>query len=106
AQHQALRVLQDSRRRYQDIFEGSGVALCVLDLFEVRAFLEAQGLQHSAQLMPWLAEDETRHAELLRRIRISEVNRVTLQLLGVDSDEQVWHYLIGYAPLRPEGARH
>src|SRR5690606_39087806 len=41
-----------------------------------------------------------------RRIRISEVNRVTLQLLGVDSDEQVWHYLIGYAPLRPEGARH
>ncbi|WP_252272917.1 bifunctional diguanylate cyclase/phosphodiesterase [Pseudomonas subflava] len=105
-QRQALRVLQDTRRRYQDIFEGSGVALCVLDLFELKAYLDAQDLHHSAQLMPWLAEDETRHAELLRRIRISEVNKVALQLLGVEDAQQVWTHLIGSASLRPGGARH
>lgn len=31
-EQQAMRVLQETRRRYQDIFEGTGVALCVLDL--------------------------------------------------------------------------
>ncbi len=106
AQHQALRVLQDTRRRYQDIFEGSGVALCVLDLFELKAFLEAQDLQHSSQLQPWLAEDESRHAALLRCIRISEVNKVALQLLGVENSQQVWEHLIGSEPLRQGGARH
>ncbi|WP_225580573.1 EAL domain-containing protein [Pseudomonas sp. PDM16] len=105
-EQQALRVLQDTRRRYQDIFEGSGVALCVLDLYELRTYLDTQDLQHSAQLLPWLEEDETRNGELLRHIRISEVNKVALQLLGVDEVQQVWDHLIGSAPLRPKGARH
>ncbi|MFN9585796.1 MAG: putative bifunctional diguanylate cyclase/phosphodiesterase, partial [Pseudomonadaceae bacterium] len=30
-EQQAMRVLQETRRRYQDIFDGTGVALCVLD---------------------------------------------------------------------------
>ncbi|WP_373389570.1 EAL domain-containing protein [Pseudomonas alcaligenes] len=103
---QNLRVLQDTRRRYQDIFEGSGVALCVLDLFDLRDYLEAQGLRHSAQLLPWLEQDERRHAELLGQVRISEVNRVALQLLGLDSPDEVWGHLIGGSPLRPGGSRH
>ncbi|WP_444544375.1 bifunctional diguanylate cyclase/phosphodiesterase [Pseudomonas paralcaligenes] len=105
-EQQALRVLQDTRRRYQDIFEGSGVALCVLDLYELSIYLEAQGLHSSAELQPWLDEDEARHEELLRRIRVSEVNKVALQLLGVDSPQQVWEHLIAAAPLRPGGPRH
>lgn len=102
---QNLRVLQDTRRRYQDIFEGSGVALCVLDLFELRQYLDARGLRHSSQLGPWLAQDNTRHAELLRQIRVSEVNRVALQLLGLDTPQEVWQHLIGGSPLRSGGAR-
>jgi diguanylate cyclase (GGDEF)-like protein/PAS domain S-box-containing protein len=105
-ERQALHVLEDTRRRYQDIFEGSGVALCVLDLLDLRLFLDAQGLQHSSQLQTWLNLDPQHHVELLQRIRISEVNKVALQLLGVDSPDQVWDHLIGYAPLRQGGARH
>ncbi len=33
------RQLHEGRRRYQDIFEGTGVALCVLDLSGLKAFL-------------------------------------------------------------------
>ena len=104
-ERQALRVLQDTRRRYQDIFEGSGVALCVLDLFELKVLLDDQGLRHSSQLQPWLEQDDTHQQVLLSRIRISEVNRVGLQLLGVDSPEQVWQHLIGSGPLRQGGMR-
>ncbi|MEO4047194.1 EAL domain-containing protein [Pseudomonas sp. CAU 1711] len=103
---QNLRVLQDTRRRYQDIFEGSGVALCVLDLFDLRQYLEAQDLRHSSQLLPWLEQDPARHAELLTRIRISEVNRVALQLLGVDGPDEAWTHLVGGPPLRIGGVRH
>ena len=102
---QNLRVLQDTRRRYQDIFEGSGVALCVLDLFELRQYLDARGLRHSSQLGPWLAQDSSRHAELLRQIRVSEVNRVALQLLGLDTPQEVWQHLTGGSPLRSGSAR-
>ncbi|HHN1981783.1 TPA: cyclic di-GMP receptor MorA, partial [Pseudomonas aeruginosa] len=40
----ALGVLEETRRRYQDIFEGVGVALCVLDLSALRQALVEQGL--------------------------------------------------------------
>ena len=105
-QHQSLQVLQDTQRRYQNIFEGSGIALCVLDLFELKSYLTAHGLQRSAQLPSWLAEDDTRHTELLQRIRICEANKVTLQLFDVATPQQVWDHLIGSAPLRQGGARY
>ncbi|WP_187808633.1 EAL domain-containing protein [Aquipseudomonas alcaligenes] len=104
-QQQALRVVQDTRRRYQDIFEGSGIALCVLDLVALRELLDAEGLHSSAQLSDWLAVAPERHQQILRLIQISEVNKVATQLLGVETPEQVWHYLIGFSPLRPGGAR-
>lgn len=104
-QERAIRVLHDTRRRYQEIFEGSGVALCVLDLHNLRTFLDSHELHHSGQLMPWLAADDMRHAEILGQIRIAEVNRVTLQLLGVETPDEVWRQLIGHHPLRAGGAR-
>ena len=105
-ERKALRVLQDTRRRYQDIFEGSGVALCVLDLFELKNYLEAQNLRHSSQLQAWLEEDDTRQQTLLSHVRISEVNRVGLQLLGLESPEQVWQHLVASGPLRTAGSRY
>lgn len=102
-ERKALRVLQDTRRRYQDIFEGSGVALCVLDLFELKSYLEAQGLRHSSQLQPWLAEHDGHRGELLRTIHVREANRVAIYLLGAETPGDIWRHLIGSAPLHPEG---
>ncbi|MGL4317388.1 MAG: EAL domain-containing protein [Pseudomonas sp.] len=104
-QQQSLGVLQDTRRRYQDIFEGSGIALCVLDLLGAKDFLDREGLQRSQQLEAWLHTWPERHEELLRQIRFTEVNKVSLQLLGLERLDQVWDHLIGAHPLRPDGAR-
>ncbi|HSC85347.1 MAG TPA: PAS domain S-box protein, partial [Pseudomonas sp.] len=104
-QQQALGVLQDTRRRYQDIFEGSGIALCVLDLLGVKNFLDSEGIFRSQQLEAWLQAGPQRHEELLRLIRITEVNKVALQLLGLEQREQIWDHLIGAHTLRLDGAR-
>ena len=105
-EQQALRVVEDTRRRYQNIFEGSGVALCVLDLRDLRTYLDSQALQHSSQLQSWLDAVPGRDHELLKRIHIGEVNKVALQLLEVDDAEQAWEHLVGLSPLRPGGVRH
>ncbi len=101
----ATRVLQETRRRYQDIFEGTGTALCVLDLAGLHQYLQAQQLRDSASLTRWLHEHPQRHDELLQRLRFTETNQVALRLLGVDSTEQAWQHLIDSGPLRPGGFR-
>ncbi|NQD91684.1 EAL domain-containing protein [Pseudomonas sp. CrR25] len=104
-EQQATRVLQETRRRYQDIFEGAGTALCVLDLAELHDYLQQQRLLDSASLSRWLQQYPQRHGELLQRMRFTETNQVALRLLGVGSTEQVWQHLIDSGPLRPEGFR-
>ncbi|MBB1517955.1 sensor domain-containing protein [Aquipseudomonas guryensis] len=105
-QQKAVEVLQDTRRRYQGIFEGSGIALCVFDLSSLKDFLDKQGLRHSSQLTGWLQQAPEHNQLLLNQIRITELNRVAMQLLGVDSPQQAWDHLIGNRPLRPGGSRH
>ncbi|GLZ84081.1 motility regulator [Metapseudomonas resinovorans] len=104
-EQQALRVLQETRRRYQDIFEGSGIALCVLDLAELRRYLIRQGMRDHASLAAWVKDNRQRHAEALRLLRITEVNQVAMHLLEVSSSEQAWRQLIGTHPLREGGIR-
>ncbi|WP_137887439.1 EAL domain-containing protein [Pseudomonas sp. 2FE] len=104
-QQQALRVLQETRRRYQDIFEGSGIALCVLDLAGLRHFLLQQGLHDHDSLSRWLEANPQSHPELLQQLRITESNQVALRLLGVGSTEQAWQHLIGRGPVRAGGIR-
>jgi diguanylate cyclase (GGDEF)-like protein/PAS domain S-box-containing protein len=104
-EQQALRVLQETRRRYQDIFEGTGVALCVLDLSTLREHLFQLGLRDTQALAQWIDTHPGRHGELLQRLRITEVNQFALRLLGVGSSEQVWQLLIGHGPLRNGGIR-
>ncbi|MEK1904139.1 MAG: EAL domain-containing protein [Pseudomonas sp.] len=104
-QQQALGVLQDTRRRYQDIFEGSGIALCVIDLMDAKAYMDAEGLSRSQQLDSWMRAWPERQETLLHKIRITEVNKVALQLLGLERLDQLWDHLIGNHPLRPIGAR-
>ncbi|HLD66674.1 MAG TPA: EAL domain-containing protein [Pseudomonas sp.] len=104
-QQQALHVLQETRRRYQDIFQGSGIALCVLDLATLRGYLQDQGVRDGDGLQHWLQLNPLRHRELLQHLRITEANQVALQLLGVDSLERAWQYLIGSNTLRIGGLR-
>ncbi|WP_041770132.1 EAL domain-containing protein [Metapseudomonas resinovorans] len=101
----ALRVLQETRRRYQDIFEGGGIALCVLDLAELRKHLIQQGMRDRASLAAWLRANPQRHPELLKLLRITEINQVGMRLLEVNSNEQAWRQLIGSQPLREGGIR-
>ena len=67
-EQQAMRVLQETRRRYQDIFEGTGVALCVLDLSELRSFLLQQRVRDSAGLQRWLQADPEHHEQLRQQL--------------------------------------
>ena len=93
-EQQAMRVLQETRRRYQDIFEGTGVALCVLDLSGVRSLLLQHKLRDAAGLQRWLQADAEHHELLVEQLRITEANQVALNLLGVKSTDQAWQQLI------------
>jgi diguanylate cyclase (GGDEF)-like protein/PAS domain S-box-containing protein len=101
----ASHVLQETRRRYQDIFDGTGTALCVLDLAELQRYLQQQQLRNMNSLQRWLDADPQHHVELCQRLRLTETNQVALQLLGVDSNQQAWQHLFNGGPLRPEGFR-
>ncbi|CAI8931313.1 diguanylate cyclase [Pseudomonas sp. IT-196MI5] len=91
------RQLSEGRRRYQDIFEGTGVALCVLDMSGLKVFFDKAQLQGREQLQAWLAIPEQRR-QLLKELRITEVNQVALQLLNVDSADKAWKLLIDGHP--------
>ncbi len=105
-EQQAMRVLQETRRRYQDIFEGTGVALCVLDLAGLRSFLLQQKLRDAAGLSRWLQADARHHQALLDQLHITEANQVALNLLGVKSTEQAWQQLFDNGPLQPDDLRY
>ncbi|AZE51271.1 Sensory box/GGDEF domain/EAL domain protein [Pseudomonas chlororaphis] len=94
-QHQ----LHEGRRRYQDIFEGTGVALCVLDISGLPAFLDKAQLHDSEQLKAWLEHNPQQRQLLLEELRVTEVNQVALRLLNVDSCEQAWKLLIEGSPI-------
>ncbi len=101
----ASHVLRETRRRYQDIFDGTGTALCVLDLSELHHFLHTQQLLDITVLERWLESDPLHHAELTQRMRLTETNQVALQLLGVNSSTQAWEHLFSSGQLRPDGFR-
>ncbi len=101
----ASHVLQETRRRYQDIFDGTGTALCVLDLTELHHYLQQHQLHSPAQLQHWLDSAPQRHTELCQRLRLTETNQVALQLLGVETNQQAWQHLFNSGPLRPDGFR-
>ncbi|MFG0415984.1 EAL domain-containing protein [Ectopseudomonas khazarica] len=105
-EQQAMRVLQETRRRYQDIFDGTGVALCVLDLSGLRSLLLQNKLRDAAGLQRWLKADTQHHTLLLDQLRITEANQVALNLLGVKSIDQAWHQLIDSGPIRPDDLRY
>ena len=87
-------MLQEGRRRYQDIFESTGVALCVLDLSGLDPILDRLRLRSRFELEQRLEADPALRDLLLRELKVTEVNQVALQLLGVDCSEGAWRQLI------------
>jgi len=88
------RLLQESRRRYHDIFEGTGVALCVLDLSGLPGQLERHRLRSRQALQQRLAFDRSLRRVLLQELKITEVNQVALHLLGVNCCNEAWQCLV------------
>ncbi|NIL19928.1 EAL domain-containing protein [Pseudomonas sp. AN3A02] len=95
------RQVHEGRRRYQDIFEGTGVALCVLDLSGLRAFFDKAQLQTREQLQQLLQDSPEQRQQLLKELRVTEVNQVAVRLLNVASCEQAWERLIDACPSSP-----
>lgn len=92
------RQVHEGRRRYQDIFEGTGVALCVLDLSGLNAFFAKTHLQTREHLHAWLQNKPEECRQLLAELRITEINQVAVRLLNVDSCEKAWERLIDDCP--------
>ena len=88
------RALQEDRRRYQEIFEGTGVALCVLDLSSLPSQLDRYHLRNRAALKHSLALDPNLRRSLLLELKITEVNQVARQLLNIECHEGAWQRLI------------
>jgi diguanylate cyclase (GGDEF)-like protein/PAS domain S-box-containing protein len=97
------RQLHESRRRYKDIFEGTGVALCVLDLSGLPEYLERLQLRNSEQLNDRLVRHPAQLQGLLHHLRITEVNQVAANLLRSETAEQVWQQLIEGCPRTGQG---
>jgi diguanylate cyclase (GGDEF)-like protein/PAS domain S-box-containing protein len=95
--------LHDSRRRYQDIFEGTGVALCVLDLSGLPAYLKHLQVHSSEELNARLTRQPEQITGLIHQLRITEVNQVAAQLLRAESAHQVWQQLIEGCPRHSQG---
>lgn len=103
--HQALNTLEETRRRYQDIFEGSGVGLCVLDLSALLAFIQHRQLRSIDALNTWLAQSPENEVEIKRRIRVTEANAMAIRLLGGESLEGL-NDMVSRVPMVPESARY
>jgi diguanylate cyclase (GGDEF)-like protein/PAS domain S-box-containing protein len=95
--------LHESRRRYKDIFEGTGVALCVLDLSGLPDYLRHLQLHSSDDLKARLNNHPDQVNGLLHQLRITEVNQVAARLLQADSAEKVWRQLIEGCPRSMQG---
>ncbi len=98
-QHQ----VHEGRRRYQEIFEGTGVALCVLDLSSLPVWLENHQLIDSESLRKWVTHDPQNRRLLLEQLRLTEINLLALRLLNVDSRESAWKCLVEGCPSQVTG---
>tara|TARA_R110000764_G_scaffold110472_1_gene196939 strand:+ start:6984 stop:10853 length:3870 start_codon:yes stop_codon:yes gene_type:complete len=102
----SFRHMQDSERRYLDVFEGADMALCLADLSELKSFIMRHGIHDQQALDQWLADYPDRHRELLAAIRLLEANQVALDLLQVSSLDWLSVMLRGEEHVRLGGARY
>ena len=88
------RQLLESRRRYREIFEGAGVAICVIDMSSLPERLETLQIRSPEDLDLLIKGQPGNLKILLQQLRVTEVNQVALSLLNIECGEQVWQKLI------------
>ncbi|PKM31958.1 MAG: diguanylate phosphodiesterase [Gammaproteobacteria bacterium HGW-Gammaproteobacteria-11] len=75
----------DVERRYSEVFQTAGMALCQLDLAGLRDRLVREGINSQASLDSWLDDHPLEHGELFSPVRVMEANGSMLELLGLSS---------------------
>lgn len=97
---------RDSERRYRDIFNGVGISVCLLDLRRLRELFDRLGIHDQQQLDSWLDGHPEREQLLVRAIHVLDANPELLQLLALDSVQDVEDMLHSERQLMRGGARH
>ncbi|GGK00108.1 bifunctional diguanylate cyclase/phosphodiesterase [Pseudomonas matsuisoli] len=95
---QALATLEETRRRYQDIFEGSGAGLCVLDLSKLASMLKALNFQNRDDYHAWLRASPDAADDIEQRLQVTEANAMVARLLGTRDTTDVWRHLTARNP--------
>ncbi|WP_373187450.1 EAL domain-containing protein [Halopseudomonas sp.] len=98
--------VENTERRYQDIFQGVGMALCQLDLAPLRAWLLREGIYNQATLDAWLDANPERHKEVFGNVKVVDANQIALDLIGQDSVEGLECVLHRDERIRKESARY
>ncbi len=86
--------LLDSENRFRKLFEDSPGALLEEDMSQVRERLDALAAEGIEDGTAYLMANKDVAWDLLRNIRISEVNRATVELYKAGSKEEVRHGLL------------
>ncbi len=73
---ESFRHMQDSERRYLDVFQGADMALCLIDLSELKSFIMRHGLHDQTALDRWLLEHPQQHSELLASMHLRKPTRL------------------------------
>ncbi len=105
-EQRSLKVIDETRRRYQEIFEGTGSPLYVLDLSELRQYLDNNGLNDASSLEQWLKDDIDHQRETLQHLRLTETNQIGLQLFGFNTNTEAARYIKANLPLHISGFRY
>ncbi|WP_150303124.1 sensor domain-containing protein [Pseudomonas saliphila] len=86
---ESYRTLQEAERRYRDIVQSVDMALVQVDLTGVLRFVEQEQLTSPRALDTWLKNNPQRHNELLEQVRIVDTNQNMLDLLELESVEDL-----------------
>lgn len=99
ARKKALAALARSEGRYRSIFEQTHIALCELDLLELREHIAAQ---RNAGVDISEITAQVSLTELARLIRFIDVNDATVQMLGCANSKEVLGSIERFLPVRDE----
>ncbi len=84
-----LESLRISEQRYKSLFENMPISLWEDDYSDAVKYLEELPLPPTADLQNFLLQDKSRIKEMIRRIRIIDLNRASVQLYGETSREKL-----------------
>lgn len=102
----SFRHVEDTERRYRDVFEGVGMALCQLNLASMRSWLLGERIYNQVTLDAWLEKHPQRHHEIFQSVSVVDANQVALELTGQGSIEGVTSVLQRAEKVRNDSARY